>query len=725
MFHGTSFAQSGKNYGCYTDEHNRQMELQNPQILKNNQAFEKYYEQVLKQAGSMYKTNAATIKIPVVVHIVTEKGLNGISKAQVLNGIQVLNRDFQRLNPDTVNTHLVFRTAPYNVGSNLGIEFVMARLDPSGQPTEGIDRVTSFTTNGPVTRDDVKKAAPAWDATKYFNVWLVQTINSEALSGGTILGYAQFPDNTNYNNYGLVMLHSQWGKLGEVPGSTATTDGRTATHEAGHCFNLYHTFQNGCSGPDHSQTGDRVGDTPPSSAATYNSNCNNTQNTCTTDTGAGSVFTTDVQDMTENYMSYDECQNMFTKLQRTRVLTALGFYPQLVNLTSTSNAVATGIDPSVTVGPLVPQPYFGVQSDRVCAGNSVTFTDASYNGNVTTWNWSFPGGTPSTSTAQNPTVTYNTPGVYDVILTAGNGTSSRTLTKTGFIRVGSTTNLDNVAIGKQFVEDFEDPNFPNNAVANKVWERFSNSLTAGTATWEQTGAAATTGSLSMRVRNSAAASGNGTVHTLISPTINVAGISGPNLYFSFDLAYAPNTSTPGEILDVYASNDCGQTWVRRYSKNGTALATNGGAIVSGNFIPNSNQWRKETTLISPNLMGGNLTFKIEATSRNGNNLYMDNFRVYTILGTNEDLAKTNGIKVYPNPITTETGIDFELKNSEKVSVKILDLVGNTVYNGAEVSMAPGKQHINLYEKMQGLKAGMYMVQLQLGESIFNTKLIAQ
>lgn len=66
---------------------------------------------------------------------------------------------------------------------------------------------------------------------------------------------------------------------------------------------------------------------------------------------------------------------------------------------------------------------FESNTSSVYEGQSVTFTDLS-TGNPTTWAWVFEGGTPATSSEQNPAVVYNTPGNYDVTLTAGNGTST-------------------------------------------------------------------------------------------------------------------------------------------------------------------------------------------------------------------------------------------------------------------------------------------------------------
>jgi PKD repeat protein len=81
-----------------------------------------------------------------------------------------------------------------------------------------------------------------------------------------------------------------------------------------------------------------------------------------------------------------------------------------------------------------PVPNFSVNNQSINTGSSVSFTDLSTN-NPTSWSWSFPGGTPSTSTAQNPTVTYNTSGVYNVSFTATNSNGSNTITQSNYITV--------------------------------------------------------------------------------------------------------------------------------------------------------------------------------------------------------------------------------------------------------------------------------------------------
>ena len=56
-------------------------------------------------------------------------------------------------------------------------------------------------------------------------------------------------------------------------------------------------------------------------------------------------------------------------------------------------------------------------------------------GNPSSWSWNFPGGTPSTSNVQNPSIQYNTPGVYEVSLTVTNASGSDTQTFPGFVEV--------------------------------------------------------------------------------------------------------------------------------------------------------------------------------------------------------------------------------------------------------------------------------------------------
>ncbi len=74
-------------------------------------------------------------------------------------------------------------------------------------------------------------------------------------------------------------------------------------------------------------------------------------------------------------------------------------------------------------------------SDKIygCQPVTVKYKDLSLY--TTTWNWSFPGGTPATSTLQNPTVVYRTPGKYEVSLEAGNSRCKITKTVPEYIEI--------------------------------------------------------------------------------------------------------------------------------------------------------------------------------------------------------------------------------------------------------------------------------------------------
>ncbi|MBN1340901.1 MAG: T9SS type A sorting domain-containing protein [Bacteroidales bacterium] len=84
--------------------------------------------------------------------------------------------------------------------------------------------------------------------------------------------------------------------------------------------------------------------------------------------------------------------------------------------------------------------YFMADETQICEEDMVLFTDYSQ-GNVNSWSWEFPGGDPSASAEQNPTVIYNLAGEYDVILTVSDGTNTNTYTRTEYIKVDECTSV--------------------------------------------------------------------------------------------------------------------------------------------------------------------------------------------------------------------------------------------------------------------------------------------
>jgi PKD repeat protein len=104
------------------------------------------------------------------------------------------------------------------------------------------------------------------------------------------------------------------------------------------------------------------------------------------------------------------------------------------------------------------QAFFTANLTEVCEGDEVEFYDMSLGG-VTSWEWTFEGGTPAISTLQNPVVIYETEGIYDVILTVSDGVDTHSVTFEDYITVNICTSIEEKNIEKIFVY----PN-PNNGI---------------------------------------------------------------------------------------------------------------------------------------------------------------------------------------------------------------------------------------------------------------------
>ncbi|KAF5334318.1 hypothetical protein D9611_014161 [Ephemerocybe angulata] len=145
---------------------------------------------------------------------------------------------------------------------------------------------------------EMKKTVRTGEAS-VLNVWTVGFMEGD---GQGLLGYATFPADYEKDPLldGVVLLHSTLPDVGKAP----YNGGRTLTHESGHWFGLYHTFEGGCTGPN-----DYVDDTPPVKDAAYG--CPSKRSTC-----PGGLT-----DDTTNFMDYtdDKCMTGFSEGQATRM----------------------------------------------------------------------------------------------------------------------------------------------------------------------------------------------------------------------------------------------------------------------------------------------------------------------------------------------------------------------------------------------------------------------
>ncbi len=132
--------------------------------------------------------------------------------------------------------------------------------------------------------------------------------------------------------------------------------------------------------------------------------------------------------------------------------------------TVSDNGCSSSTTGQITVYEAIPpEADFSASETLVSIGGSVNFTDLSTN-MPTSWQWTFEGGTPATSNEQNPTVTYEEPGVYSVTLVASNAFGSDTETKTAYIEVVSVINMSNDTIhvcSGTYKDPGGDGNYPN------------------------------------------------------------------------------------------------------------------------------------------------------------------------------------------------------------------------------------------------------------------------
>jgi PKD repeat protein len=94
---------------------------------------------------------------------------------------------------------------------------------------------------------------------------------------------------------------------------------------------------------------------------------------------------------------------------------------------------------------VAPVAGFSASLTNICSSSCINFSDNSTN-NPTSWNWSFSGATPSSSTQQNPTnICYNNGGSYPVSLTVTNSGGSDTKTTSSYITVNTLPNTATVS----------------------------------------------------------------------------------------------------------------------------------------------------------------------------------------------------------------------------------------------------------------------------------------
>ncbi len=668
---------------CGTDEYMQEKYMADPSLKAQIQEY--MLRRSLNPTSTLGGDRAANGIIPCVVHILHDNGPGNLSMAQIESAIDMLNEDFGLMNPDLPDVRNTAEAPFLPVAADIEITFELARIDPNGDCTNGVQR--RYSPSAAYDANDNVKfwssgGLDAWPCDEYMNIWVANTVTS---SGGSALnGYAQFPYGGCDNTYGIVIRNGVFGNVGTGSG------GRTLSHEVGHCLGLFHTFQDGCHTSNCNANGDYVCDTPPVDGPQWS--CVTTQNTCTS-VPSGDFYGFDAWDQFENLMSYSPCRMMLSQGQKNLMEYNLGDIWFLGNLTSTFNATQTGVDvPGVACAA-----DFFVDESIICAGNSVSFTDNSYH-NITSWIWTFEGGVPATSTDQNPIVTYSAGGVYSVTLQVSDGTLTAESIFDDYIFV-----LADPGQALPYKEGFETLTlFPDNQSFIVEDENADDA-------WELTTGVACFGNTCAWLNNY----GNidGTSDAFISGPIDLSGVDAADpIVFDFVYAYKRRFSTNIEELRFYISKDCGETWALRKLIKGDEL---GPEQLSSPYEPVSTaEWiQVNVTNINSPYYVSNFMFKFEFTNDFGNNIYIDNINLYpesmTGLG---HLDVNKEIAIYPNPTTDGFQIIIDVQNDSDYEITLIDNLGQSVRALYSADLSAGTNKLDF--SLSGLPVGSYIIRIK-------------
>lgn len=659
---------------CGQTEAIKALHFKHPEIKQHELLLK---QQAANKPGSVSKTSTAPYVIPVVFHIMHQYGSENISDAQVMDAVRLLNEDYQLKNADTSSIVADFK----NLKADVNFEFRLAKLDPDGNCTNGILHVESATTN--IGDDGVK--FDQWDPSMYLNIWVVKAIQSGAA------GYAYYPSSADGWPAidGIVILSDYVGSIG----SGTYFRARALTHEVGHYMDLEHVWGS-TNNPGVACGDDGVMDTPETMGW---SSCNLN----------GSVCNPPIIENVQNYMEYAYCSRMFSLGQKQRMHDAItSSIANRNNLWSPSNLIATGTDDVSFTSTLSCKPTADFKSNvkTACVNSNVIFYDASYNGTVSSWNWTFSGGMPSSSTFSTQSVSYAAPGTYPVKLKVTNSQGADSITKTSYITVGPLASTNYI-----INEGFESTTLPS---SSWLVENGSDSFS-----W-QIAPVGATGSKSAKISNVFVDAGE--VDILYSPSINLNGA--PNTAITFKIAHAQKQTDNTDRLKLLVSKNCGQNWLTSYTKQGSALATTT-VLISGNYTPSASHWRTEVVTIPSVFLGPNTSFKFEFTSGDGNNIYLDDINITSSSSINELNNSDFGIYIIPNPAVENASILINSQIEGKVNVEIVDILGKTIHHIENHAINEGDNSIHL--NTSNYSKGLYFISVSSDKTRVTQKMLVQ
>lgn len=618
-----------------------------------------------RQQFSTQSTKESTYVIPVVFHVIHRgesigTGVN-LSEERILEQLQILNEDFRRLNPDTISTPDEFLP----VAADTRIQFVMAKRDPEGLPTNGIVRKQGslnsyrYSSQFPAQSDElVLKAESYWPAEHYLNFWIAD------LTAPT-LGYSSFPFSNLegiseiWNNEFVdgVVVDYRFIGINENTG-TFESFGRTATHELGHFFGLRHVSgDGGCSVDDFC-------DDTPNQSTLYGGQCPSSPR-----------FSCESSDMYSNYLNYtdDACMNVFTLDQKERMRIVLENSPRRTSLL-TSPAL---LDPVITANDVGIKTILSPGNDDCTSAVTPAIEIRNY-------------GTDTIST-------------FDVVLSL-NSVVLQTVTRNIEIAPLETSvvNFNSITLNPSQSYDFTftitsvnntiDENLENNIKSVEIYPVENQILpysidfesqsdlelrteSGGSSAWEVVEApfeTATNQAIALDFYNDSSRFGE--KDYLITPVFDLSSLNSAELFFRYSYSGRITGSTKDGLI-VAISTDCGNTFKPTdyvFEAYGNTLSTTG--ATDEPFSPTiDSDWREVNINLTAYTGYDNIKIAFIGQNGLGNFLYLDDI----LITSNSLKAYDLGIKTVKNlPVITCDDIiipTVEIKNHGFETVSSYDL----------------------------------------------------
>lgn len=314
------------------------------------------------------------------------------------------------------------------------------------------------------------------------------------------------------------------------------------------------------------------------------------------------------------------------------------------------------------------------------------------------WQWTFQGGSPATSTLRNPAVYFASPGTHLAILTITDGSGH---SDTDSLQVAVNNYVEPTFVQEGFQSSFPPADiFIENPNGDYQWSQYSSA-----------GGFGTSSQCSIFDNYDNDSQGNWD-----DMRLSVDFTAPANSLLTFDVAHSCYGGQYTDTLKVLASTDCGATFTQLYSKWGSTLAT---APSSQNFFqPTPAQWRTDTVDLSAYVGTPQLIVAIRNVGLYGNTIYVDNINIANDNTTVKEVKQTN-FDVYPNPVSSNGALTIANPLNEKLTITMFDQTGrvvmkNNISSSGQINLAPYK-----------LSEGIYYLNLYGETRIMNFKIVVK